>query len=72
MQKKRQARKEKNNPRNQLGTVRVWHSSTYRLENTLNYGMERVWGIATTRGSNNIAVAYDEGTIVIKVTLPLI
>jgi WD40 repeat protein len=27
------------------GTIRIWHSNTYRLENTLNYGMERVWAL---------------------------
>jgi coatomer subunit beta' len=50
------------------GTVRVWHSNTYRLENTLNYGMERVWAIAYLRGSNDVAIGYDEGTIAIKVS----
>lgn len=48
------------------GTVRVWHATTFRLENTLNYGMERVWAIAYQRGLNSIALGYDEGTIVIK------
>jgi coatomer subunit beta' len=49
------------------GTVRVWHSSTYRLENTLNYGLERVWAMAYQPGSNSVAIAYDEGSIMIKV-----
>uniref|UniRef100_A0A146QJL8 Coatomer subunit beta' n=1 Tax=Fundulus heteroclitus TaxID=8078 RepID=A0A146QJL8_FUNHE len=48
------------------GTVRVWHSNTYRLENTLNYGMERVWCISGQHGSNNVALGYDEGSILIK------
>lgn len=50
-----------------LGTVRIWHSSTYRLESTLNYGMERVWCVCGLRGSNNVALGYDEGSIIIKV-----
>jgi len=49
------------------GTVRLWHSNTYRLESTLNYGLERVWTIACLRGSNNVAVGYDEGAIMVKV-----
>ena len=49
------------------GTVRIWHSSTYRLESTLNYGMERVWCVASLRGSNNVALGYDEGSIIVKV-----
>jgi len=32
--------------------VRVWHSTTYRLENNLNYGLERVWALAYLKGSN--------------------
>jgi coatomer subunit beta' len=48
------------------GTVRVWHSSTYRLENTLNYGLERVWTICAMKGSNNVAIGYDEGSILVK------
>ncbi|XP_010181864.1 PREDICTED: coatomer subunit beta', partial [Mesitornis unicolor] len=47
-------------------TVRIWHSSTYRLESTLNYGMERVWCVASLRGSNNVALGYDEGSIIVK------
>ena len=49
------------------GTVRVWHANTYRLETTLNYGLERVWAIANMKGSNSIALGYDEGSIIIKV-----
>lgn len=45
---------------------RVWHSNTYRLETTLNYGLERVWTICCLPGSNNIALGYDEGSIMIK------
>ena len=48
------------------GTVRVWHANTYRLENTLNYGLERVWSVACLRGSNDVAIGYDEGSILIK------
>ncbi|KAH7290701.1 hypothetical protein KP509_30G060200 [Ceratopteris richardii] len=49
------------------GTVRIWHATTYRLENTLNYGLERVWTIGYLKGSNRIAIGYDEGTIMIKI-----
>lgn len=33
------------------GSVRIWHSNTYRLEKTLNYGLERVWAAATLKGT---------------------
>ncbi|KAI4501304.1 hypothetical protein M0802_003677 [Mischocyttarus mexicanus] len=49
------------------GTVRIWHAGTYRLESSLNYGFERVWTIACMRGSNNVAVGYDEGSVIVKV-----
>ena len=38
------------------GTVKLWHSTTYRLENTLNYGMERVWAVGCVKGTNSIAI----------------
>uniref|UniRef100_A0A146LR86 Coatomer subunit beta' n=1 Tax=Lygus hesperus TaxID=30085 RepID=A0A146LR86_LYGHE len=49
------------------GTVRLWHSATYRLESSLNYGFERVWTIRCLKGSNHIALGYDEGSIMVKV-----
>eukprot|EP00953_Heterococcus_sp_UTEX-ZZ885_P008236 4944-Heterococcus_DN1.PRE.1 len=48
------------------GTVRLWHSSTYRAETTLNYGMERVWSLAASTDSNKVAIGFDEGTVVLK------
>ena len=48
------------------GTARIWHSSTYRLEATLNYLLERCWSIAALKGTNTVAIGYDNGTIVIK------
>eukprot|EP00123_Amoebidium_parasiticum_P009176 comp19305_c0_seq1/m.22166 comp19305_c0_seq1/g.22166 ORF comp19305_c0_seq1/g.22166 comp19305_c0_seq1/m.22166 type:complete len:898 (-) comp19305_c0_seq1:632-3325(-) len=48
------------------GTVRIWHAQTYRMETTLNYGLERVWALAYQRGSNDIAFGFDEGSIMIK------
>jgi len=49
------------------GTLRIWHSTTYRLENTLNYGLERVWSVGVLKGSNNVTVGYDEGTVLFKI-----
>ncbi len=48
------------------GTVRMWHSNTYRLESTLNYGLERVWAVTCHKGSQLVGIGYDEGTIVIS------
>ncbi|XP_077292291.1 coatomer subunit beta' [Arctopsyche grandis] len=49
------------------GTVKIWHAGTYRLESSLNYGFERVWTISCMHGSNNVALGYDQGSIMIKV-----
>ncbi|KZT06448.1 coatomer beta [Laetiporus sulphureus 93-53] len=48
------------------GTVKLWNSGTYRLENTLSYALERAWCIALRKTSNEIAVGYDEGIVVVK------
>mmetsp|Transcript_28597 Transcript_28597/g.72007 ORF Transcript_28597/g.72007 Transcript_28597/m.72007 type:complete len:1045 (+) Transcript_28597:152-3286(+) len=48
------------------GAVRLFHSNTYSLENTLNYGMERVWSVAVRKGSNRVGLGYDEGSTMIK------
>ena len=48
------------------GSIKIWHSTTYRLENTLNYAFERCWSIAALKGTNNVAIGYDEGTIAIQ------
>jgi len=48
------------------GTVRLWQSTTYRAENTLNYGMERAWALAATKEANKLAIGFDEGCVVIE------
>ncbi|RSH81825.1 uncharacterized protein EHS24_008018 [Apiotrichum porosum] len=48
------------------GTVKIWHSSTYRLENTLNYGLERAWCVAYRKSGNEVALGFDEGAVVVK------
>ncbi|KAK0443982.1 coatomer protein [Desarmillaria tabescens] len=48
------------------GTIKMWNSGTYRLENTLSYAMERAWCIALRKDANEIAVGFDEGAVVIK------
>lgn len=49
------------------GSVRIWHSTTYRLENTLNYGMQRVWALAVCKGTNHVGMGFDEGAAMIKI-----
>jgi len=48
------------------GTIKIWNASTYRIENTLNYGLERAWCVAIRKGANEVAVGFDEGVVVLK------
>ncbi|MEW5308232.1 MAG: hypothetical protein WDW38_000207 [Sanguina aurantia] len=48
------------------GTIKLWHSTTYRLENTLDYRLERVWSLGYVKGSNCLAIGYDDGAVVLK------
>ena len=38
----------------------------FSLETTLNYGLERVWCITALKGSNTVAIGYDDGAVTIK------
>ena len=48
------------------GSVKIWNNGTYRLENTLNYALERAWCIAIRPQANDVAIGFDEGVVVIK------
>jgi len=37
-----------------------------KLQNLPSYNLERVWCCTALKGSNSVAVGYDEGTILIK------
>ncbi|KAH7514092.1 hypothetical protein FEM48_Zijuj11G0051900 [Ziziphus jujuba var. spinosa] len=34
------------------GTIRIWHATAHRLENSLKFASEKVWGIGYMKGSN--------------------
>lgn len=48
------------------GTVKIWNSGTYRIENTLSYSLERAWCIALHKTATEVAVGFDEGVVVVK------
>ncbi len=48
------------------GTVKIWNSGTYRIENTLSYGLERAWCTALRKDANEVAIGFDEGVVIIK------
>lgn len=53
------------------GTVKIWNSGTYHVENTLSYALECAWCArcaALRKDANEVAVVgLDEGVVVIKV-----
>ena len=53
------------------GTVKIWNSNTYRLENTSSYALERAWRVSLRKDANEVVVGFDEGIVVIKVCLSM-
>ena len=51
------------------GTVKIWNSGTYRIENTLIYALERAcqWCVALRKDANEEAIGFDEDVVVIWV-----
>ncbi|AEY97566.1 FAFL118Wp [Eremothecium gossypii FDAG1] len=51
------------------GTVKIWNSNTYKLERTLNLGLERSWCVAAhpTGKRNFIAAGFDNGFTVLAI-----
>eukprot|EP01060_Flectonema_neradi_P036868 TRINITY_DN724_c3_g1_i1.p1 TRINITY_DN724_c3_g1~~TRINITY_DN724_c3_g1_i1.p1 ORF type:complete len:926 (+),score=178.99 TRINITY_DN724_c3_g1_i1:309-2780(+) len=45
----------------------IWHLHTYRLEQSLDYCLHRVWTLSARSGSNKLAIGCDKGTVVIRV-----
>eukprot|EP01004_Peranema_trichophorum_P003013 NODE_202_length_3244_cov_63.779558_g175_i0.p1 GENE.NODE_202_length_3244_cov_63.779558_g175_i0~~NODE_202_length_3244_cov_63.779558_g175_i0.p1 ORF type:complete len:1006 (+),score=232.17 NODE_202_length_3244_cov_63.779558_g175_i0:275-3019(+) len=47
-------------------SVKIWQMATYRLETTLDYGLERVWAVGVRSGVNKLAIGCDKGSVVVK------
>ena len=47
--------------------INIWNATTYRNEQTLNYGLKRVWALHALPSSNYVAIGFDEATVVIKI-----
>lgn len=48
-------------------TVSVFNTQTWRLDQSMNFGLERIWSIACKKGSNHVAIACDRGMVVLRV-----
>lgn len=47
-------------------SVRLWNAATYRLEKTLDYGLERAWCMCTLKGSRKVAFGFDDGSVIVR------
>lgn len=47
-------------------TVKVWNARSYKLEQSLNYGMERAWCVCAKPQSNLVAIGYETGSLVLR------
>jgi coatomer subunit beta' len=48
------------------GTIKIWNANTYRMEQSLSYGLERAWCVSSQRGRQGIAMGFDDGAVVVK------
>ncbi|CRG96603.1 beta subunit of coatomer complex, putative [Plasmodium gallinaceum] len=47
--------------------VKIWNSSMFKLETTLNYNMDRCWSLCAKKTKNDLCIGYDEGLVVIQI-----
>lgn len=47
--------------------VNIWNAITFKHEQALNYGLQRVWAIHALPESNYVALGFDEATVVLKI-----
>ncbi|KAI9888137.1 MAG: hypothetical protein M1823_000072 [Watsoniomyces obsoletus] len=47
-------------------TIKIWHANTYRLQQSINYNLERAWCVAYQRGKQGVAMGFDDGAVVVK------
>lgn len=48
------------------GTLRLWHSRTFRLEAALDYGLGRVWALAAKPSRALVAAGFDFGAALLR------
>jgi coatomer subunit beta' len=48
------------------GSIRIWRCDTYRLEKTLNYGLDRAWCAAYDQSHTKVCIGFDFGTILLR------
>ncbi|CAI0420879.1 unnamed protein product [Linum tenue] len=51
------------------GTLIIWDATTFKVTETLNCGLERVWAIGYKGGSNKMVFGCDKGTLMVNVSI---
>ncbi|ODQ67226.1 Coatomer, beta' subunit [Nadsonia fulvescens var. elongata DSM 6958] len=47
-------------------SIKIWNANTYKLEQTLNYGLDRAWCASVRPGSNMVAIGFDAGNVILQ------
>lgn len=47
-------------------TIKLWNARSYKLEQTLNYGMQRAWSVCARPNSNLVAFGMETGGLVLR------
>ncbi|PRT54142.1 Coatomer subunit beta' [Wickerhamiella sorbophila] len=47
-------------------TIKIWNARSYKLEKTVNFGMERAWCIASLPTSSSIAIGFETGPLMLQ------
>lgn len=47
--------------------TKFWNANTFKIEYTLDFGLDRAWCIACKKGTNYVALGYDAGASVLKI-----
>lgn len=51
------------------GNVLVWNRNTMKVQSTMSYYMQKVWGLSCNPNqADSVAIGYDEGTVVVKMS----
>lgn len=46
--------------------ISIWNANTFKLEQTLNYGLSRAWCVTYRKGSNLVGLGFDGGIVALQ------
>lgn len=48
-------------------SIKIWNANTFKLEHTMHYGLDRAWCISCRKGSNMVALGFDDGCVALQI-----